>query len=80
MTTSGKLTIYPNPANDELIIETDEFSYQSFTVTNSVGQVLMRYNINAALTRVDVSILPPGLYSITLRGMSGSAVRKFVKQ
>jgi uncharacterized protein YjdB len=80
MTTSGKFTIYPNPANDELIIETDEFSYQSFTVTNTVGQVLMRHNINAALTRVDVSMLSPGLYSITLRGMSGSAVRKFVKQ
>jgi uncharacterized repeat protein (TIGR01451 family) len=71
--------IFPNPTNNELIIKMDNGTYSSFTISNSIGQVIMQHEINLAQTKVDVKTLSPGLYYIALRGDNGIKVMKFVK-
>jgi hypothetical protein len=39
----------------------------------------MQQQLNAAVTKVDLKTLSPGLYYITLKGDNGSKVQKFVK-
>ncbi len=71
--------IYPNPATSELVIVTGENLFNSYTISNSLGQVLTRHDISGTNTIADVSQLPAGVYYITLRGAGGTAVQKFVK-
>ena len=83
--TEGTLVVYPNPANDVLFVETHgraSLSNQTYRVTNLVGQTLMTGVLAVRLpqcdspTTIDVSLLPAGMYFIS---MGGQTV-KFVKQ
>ncbi len=76
---NNNIRLYPNPATDELTIETDENSYSSFSITNTIGQQLMQQSVTDKQTRISVNKLSPGIYYLTLKGTHGSTVRKFVK-
>jgi hypothetical protein len=65
--------------NDELTIIADD-TYTFCSVTNTLGQLLAQPSLNNGETKVNVSMLPAGLYYITLTGNNGSVVRKFVRQ
>ncbi len=71
--------IYPNPATNQLTIKTEQDAYTSFTISNSMGQVLAQQAIVAAQTNVDIKSLAPGLYYVTMKGESGVKTMKFVK-
>lgn len=75
----GSLKIYPNPANDLLTIKTAEGSYSSFTITNSMGQVLMQQQLGGTTTNINIKSLPSGVYYINLVGNNGTETKKFVK-
>ncbi|HYD22130.1 MAG TPA: T9SS type A sorting domain-containing protein, partial [Flavipsychrobacter sp.] len=70
--------IYPNPATDELTIKTEE-QYQSYTISNSLGQQIIKADLRAKETKVDIRSLPPGLYYLNIIGENETNVRKFVK-
>jgi hypothetical protein len=76
---SNDVTIFPNPAADELTISMEQGAFTSYTITNGVGQVFMSRQLDAATANVNIKALPRGLYYITLRGNDGTIVRKFVK-
>jgi sugar lactone lactonase YvrE len=71
--------VYPNPATGQLTIKTAQDAYSNYTITNSVGQILLQNELSGAATNVNVKTLVPGLYYITLSGESGTTVQKFVK-
>ncbi len=73
------VAIYPNPTTDELTIKMPPNAYNTFTVTNSIGQQMIEQSITGTQTTVNVSMLSPGLYYITFRGDNGTEVKKFVK-
>lgn len=72
--------IYPNPATDILTIESGMGAFSSYSISNSIGQVLIKSSMNSAHTKVNVKALPPALYYITLSGASGNTIKKFVKE
>jgi hypothetical protein len=74
-----KVALYPNPANDELIIKMDNEAYTSFVITNQVGQQLIQQHLANTGTKVNIKELPAGVYYMTLKGDNGTAVKKFVK-
>ena len=76
-TGSGTLTVYPNPTNGVLFVETHgraSLPNPTYCITNLMGQTLMTGNITAETMQIDVSNLPEGMYFITV----GSETRKFV--
>ena len=76
-TGSGTFTIYPNPTNGVLFVETvctPSLPAETYRITNLMGQTLMTGNITAETMQIDVSNLPEGMYFITV----GDATRKFV--
>jgi len=75
----NKVQIFPNPTSEELTIKMDPHAYNSFTITNNVGQVLMQQQLNTTQTIVSVKSIPAGMYYITLKGDNGNTVQKFVK-
>ena len=76
-TGSEALTIYPNPTNGVLFVETQNFASlptQTYRITNLMGQTLMTGQITSETEQINVSGLPDGMYFITV----GGTTRKFV--
>jgi hypothetical protein len=74
---SGTFTVYPNPTNNILFVETrcaTSLPTQTYHITNLMGQTLLTGQITAENQQINVSSLPQGMYFITV----GEATRKFV--
>ncbi len=75
-TANSTLSIYPNPAQNELtIISSDKIN--QITITNLLGQKVYTNEYNTEKVQVDVASLPASVYLIRI---NGTEVRKFVKQ
>ncbi len=79
VTEAQKIDIYPNPTYSELNIKVPEGTYQSYSITNSLGSVQSEGLLTKATTHLNIQALPAGLYFINLKGEEGNVVRKFVK-
>ena len=75
----AEVQLFPNPTTDELTIQMSQNAFNTFTITNSIGQQLIQQPLSGTQSKVNVSMLPAGLYYITFRGDNGTEVRKFVK-
>jgi uncharacterized repeat protein (TIGR01451 family) len=76
---TSDIKIFPNPANNELMIQTEPGDYASVIITSSIGSIVMRHEINSALTKLDIQTLPSGMYYVGLRGKYGVRTERFVK-
>ena len=74
---SGSFTVYPNPTNGVLFVETchgASLPDQTYQIASLMGQTLLTGHITAENQQIDVSSLPQGMYFITFAGET----RKFV--
>lgn len=69
-------TIYPNPASNLLIIESENLKSKSILVYNLQGQIVKQIPINNLKTEIDISQLIQGVYWIKF----GNEVFKIVKK
>src|SRR5690606_9538681 len=78
------VSLYPNPATNEVFIGISNKSFNNFdvTVVNSLGQILERKtNIeNTAQTAVNVSNYAAGIYFITIKAGENVTTKKLVVQ
>jgi hypothetical protein len=72
-----KLTIYPNPANGIVTIESSE-ELQQVTCFNSLGEVLFKADNNSSKNQFDLRTIPSGIYLIQVKTKSGSTVKKII--
>jgi uncharacterized repeat protein (TIGR01451 family) len=75
----SKVELFPNPATDELTVKADAAVFSTLTICNSMGQALICRKCNVQST-INVSMLPQGLYYITLKGAYGIRTLKFIKE
>ena len=75
----NKVLLYPNPATDELYIQTDGTTFNNCIIANVAGQQIITNNIDGATTKINIKSLPPGIYLVTLKGENGIMTSKFVK-
>lgn len=68
---NNSFEVYPNPANNFIFIQTEEF--QKFTFINCFGQVIDEFTISDK-KKLDVTKLPPGIYFI--RNTKSGAIKK----
>ena len=76
-TGSGTLTIYPNPTDGVLFVQTlraTPLHDDTYRITNLMGQTLLTGQITGETQQIDVTALPQGMYFITV----GEGTRKFV--
>jgi photosystem II stability/assembly factor-like uncharacterized protein len=72
------LLFHPNPAKDLVTVRTTTCGQLS--VMNLQGKELLQYTISETFTRIDIKILPPGIYFVTLTGNSSTQTGKFIKE
>ncbi len=77
-----EVTIYPNPANDELHINTSPgLSNGEVMLCNMLGQVVLTEQLNSNHSTITIKHLPPGLYMLALTDEEGKrTVHKIVKE
>jgi len=76
------VSIYPNPANDYLMINTTINENLNIEIYTIKGQSVMSADCtnNASEMRVDISQLPAGMYFISIANDQNNITKKFVKQ
>lgn len=70
--------VWPNPATDELTIETPDFA--TIQISDIRGQIIRISNETSLRTIVDLKGLAEGIYIISVKTQNGLVVRKIVKQ
>lgn len=76
--TGEQFSVYPNPVSDVLNINySKSVQHLNFTITNMAGQTLQQGEI--VDNKVNVSILPKGVYTLTVKGDVNKTL-KFIKK
>ena len=76
-TGSGTFTIYPNPTNGYLVLETQSIASlqtRTYRITNLTGQTILSGYITVENQQIDIKALPAGMYFINV----GNVIQKFV--
>jgi len=75
----NNVKVYPNPANDNITIETNLNTEQRFEIINMVGQTIYTNNIRK-IAIVNTSAFANGVYILKLSSDKETVVKKFVKE
>ncbi|MFN8285225.1 MAG: PKD domain-containing protein [Chitinophagales bacterium] len=75
-TNQERLRIYPNPAWNELIIESPVFKPDDIAVFDLNGRQILKEHFS---NHIDISHLTPGLYVLILSNPKGQVVKRFAK-
>ena len=75
---STKFVLYPNPATNELTIES-KTAIESVSITNMLGQNVLNSATSNAIEVVDISNLQSGVYLIKVASEGQTSTKRFVK-
>lgn len=78
--TENNTTLFPNPATDELHLQTSKYTYTAYIISNTLGKRIMQQSIREAETNIPTASLARGVYLITLTGENGKKTIRFVKE
>ena len=76
---NAEFQLFPNPSLNKLTLKADQATYCPVIINNEVGQTLIEDKMEGLEKNIDISVLPPGLYLITLKGDGVNKVMRFVK-
>ena len=71
--------IYPNPASDFVIIETNSGENAKVNIIDASGHVILIKELQTASAKFDISELPAGLYLFQISNDLGSVTKKVIK-
>ena len=62
----SNFVIYPNPASNQLFIESKTQVGQAFSIINLLGETIISAKLNGQIEALDISSLPPNIYFIRI--------------
>jgi hypothetical protein len=74
----SNLTIFPNPAQNKLIVHSTINDFGSVSITDINGRMVMALK-NPVSKEIDVSDLKTGMYFITITASEGNITKKIIK-
>lgn len=78
---SDFISIYPNPANESIVVKHNYTSTSTFALANVLGQHIMTFDLNSQQQSIDISSLEKGIYFATIASKEGkSKTIKIVKK
>ncbi len=75
----AEITMYPNPANNLLTIETGEPEHCSIKIRTLNGQLMFKAKMEGPLFHIALSSFPKGVYFVTVRSKDRVITRKIIK-
>ena len=80
---SHDILIYPNPAQNEIIIDASEASndYEQIKITDVTGKIIFESALNSnKMTVIDLGDFAGGMYHIHMASSTGTTVKQFIKK
>ncbi len=74
------ITIYPNPAKNNLQINTQDQNIDQINIYSLTGNKLMALDVNTVSPNIDVSTLASGVYFIQFYSGKNVVLKKFIKE
>jgi hypothetical protein len=78
VTDLGKVTVTPNPANDQLNISFTAQGSASVTLTNAIGQVVAAQTVTNGKASFNTTAIPAGVYIYSVKANGESATGRVV--
>lgn len=75
----GQFNIYPNPADDWMIIRLENSTIMDLTVYGLEGKIMLRRQIGQQETLIDTGDLPEGIYIVSVKSSQGIMQKKIIK-
>ena len=76
----NSITLFPNPANDVVNVQSSMFQVQSIEVIDVYGKVINTVNVIDNPTRINVNGLASGMYFVRVTMEKGTVTKTFVKK
>ena len=73
-------SIYPNPSNGQLFIESTNYKNTTAEIFNIEGALLQSLFLQSAKTTLNIENLPAGIYFVKVKNAEGVTVKKIVKE
>lgn len=70
------INIFPNPTKDVLTIDAGEMEIATMIIQNVNGQVVRRISNIKAVQKIEMQLLPDGVYFFKIIGQNGQMVSK----
>ena len=74
------ISFFPNPANDQLTVQSGGTQIYSIRIIDSKGQVVLQNNVNQTTTHLNLKQMKAGLYILQLMTNEGMVTERFIKQ
>lgn len=74
------VSVYPNPANDQLTIEVEKYMNTTAEIFNLQGQLMQSARLQDSKTILAVNNLANGMYVVKVSNAEGVSTQKFVKE
>ena len=70
------VSIYPNPANNEVVVKNSFNAYKPYTLSTLQGKEVLIGSLNSTDNRLNVSKLSSGIYLLNVAGYQVKIVKK----
>lgn len=74
------ISLYPNPANDEITVKSSNGSIQTIQIFDVTGKMIMTLNPNADQTSININELNSGIYFAQFTTQQSRSTIKFIKR
>ncbi|MCD6367099.1 MAG: PKD domain-containing protein, partial [Bacteroidales bacterium] len=75
----SEITLYPNPANSDIMIESNQVVITNFKIYDIYERLVMENKTNNSIIRINIQDLAKGVYFIKLKTNNSTIIKKFVK-
>lgn len=76
----SRIVLYPNPAGEFLKVKMPGNSFQSYSILDMGGKIILNGELNGNEIEVSISMLSRGEYFLSLSGRDSVVVKKFIKE
>ena len=76
----NSVALFPNPANDYIMVQSSRFNVQSVEMIDVYGKVINTVNVVDNPTRINISGLANGMYFVRVTTDEGTVTKTFIKQ
>ena len=77
---SGLVSVYPNPAIDQVVVESQGTNMEKVTLYDLKGRTVYSESTTSNRIQVSVSNLQAGIYVLKVKTADGMAVKRIMKQ
>ena len=76
----NSVVLFPNPANEYIMVQSSRFNVQSVEVIDVYGKVINVMNVTENPTRINVHGLASGMYFVRVTMEEGTVTKTFIKK